>query len=160
MLLSFWKPDRPLIDPFCGSGTIAIEAALIGRRLAPGLNRTFAAENWPRVGPQLWTQARAEARDLARPDLPVKIVGTDVNEDVLSLARYHAAQAGVSDDVHFQQREFRDLTSKKQYGCVVCNPPYGERMGENEELTALVCLDAARSQATQDVVALRVDRLC
>ncbi|MGH7134963.1 MAG: bifunctional 23S rRNA (guanine(2069)-N(7))-methyltransferase RlmK/23S rRNA (guanine(2445)-N(2))-methyltransferase RlmL, partial [Pirellulales bacterium] len=137
VLLSFWKPDRPLIDPFCGSGTIPIEAALIGRNLAPGLNRSFAAESWPRVGEHLWSEARVEARDLTRPNLPIKIIGTDIDEQVLSLARYHAAQAGVADDIHFQQREFRDLTSKKEYGCVICNPPYGERMGEGDELEVL-----------------------
>lgn len=137
VLLSFWKPDRPLIDPFCGSGTIPIEAALIGRNVAPGLNRNFAAESWPRVGEHLWSEARVEARETTRPNLPIKIIGTDIDEQVLSLARYHAAQAGVADDIHFQQREFRDLTSKKEYGCVICNPPYGERMGESDELEAL-----------------------
>lgn len=135
--LSFWKPDRPLIDPFCGSGTIPIEAALIGRNLAPGLERTFAAEAWPPISERLWTQARAEARDLAREELPIKIIGTDVDGEVLSLARYHAAQAGVADDIHFQQRDFSELTSKRQYGCVICNPPYGERMGQSDELESL-----------------------
>jgi 23S rRNA (guanine2445-N2)-methyltransferase / 23S rRNA (guanine2069-N7)-methyltransferase len=137
VMLSFWKPDRPLIDPFCGSGTIPIEAALIGRHLAPGLNRQFAAESWPVISPRRWEEARAEARDLAKPGLPVKIIGTDADEEVLSLARYHAGQAGVADDIHFQQRDFRDLSSQKQYGCVICNPPYGERMGQEDDLEAL-----------------------
>jgi 23S rRNA (guanine2445-N2)-methyltransferase / 23S rRNA (guanine2069-N7)-methyltransferase len=137
VMLSFWKPDRPLIDPFCGSGTIPIEAALIGRNLAPGLNRQFAAENWPAISAKLWEDARTEARDLARPDLPVRIMGTDADEEVLSLARYHATQAGVASDIHFQQRDFRDLSSQKQYGCVICNPPYGERMGQDDDLQSL-----------------------
>ena len=137
VLLSFWKPDRPLVDPFCGSGTIPIEAALIGRNLAPGIHRQFAAESWPAISTRLWEDARREARDLAKPDLPLKIIGTDVDEAVLSLARYHAAQAGVADDIHFQQRDFRDLTSKKEHGCVICNPPYGERMGDTDDLEAL-----------------------
>jgi putative N6-adenine-specific DNA methylase len=137
VMLSFWKPERPLIDPFCGSGTIPIEAALIGRNLAPGLNRSFAAESWPRVRGELWNEARAEARERAHPNLPIKIIGTDVDEQVLSLARFHAAQAGVADDIHFQEREFRELTSKKEYGCVICNPPYGERMGQSDDLEAL-----------------------
>ena len=137
VLLSFWKPDRPLIDPFCGSGTIPIEAALIGRNLAPGLNRQFAAESWPALGPRLWEEARSEARDLRKADLPVKIIGTDVDEAILGLARYHAAQAGVAEEIHFQQHDFHDLTSKKEYGCVICNPPYGERMGQTDELEAL-----------------------
>jgi 23S rRNA (guanine2445-N2)-methyltransferase / 23S rRNA (guanine2069-N7)-methyltransferase len=137
VLLSFWRPDRPLIDPFCGSGTIAIEAALIGRNLAPGLHRSFAAESWPRIAARHWQAARSEARDLARPDLPQRIIGTDVDEGALSLARYHAAQAGVTDDIHFQQKDFHDLSSGKEFGCVVCNPPYGERMGQADDLEAL-----------------------
>ncbi|HVX61645.1 MAG TPA: bifunctional 23S rRNA (guanine(2069)-N(7))-methyltransferase RlmK/23S rRNA (guanine(2445)-N(2))-methyltransferase RlmL, partial [Pirellulales bacterium] len=137
ILLSFWRPERQLVDPFCGSGTIPIEAALIGRNLAPGLNRTFAAENWPAIPARLWEEARQEARDLARPDLPLRIIGTDKSEEALSLARYHAEQAGVSEQIHFQQRDFYDLTSKKEYGCVICNPPYGARIGEHDELEDL-----------------------
>ena len=137
VLLSFWRPERQLVDPFCGSGTIPIEAALIGRNLAPGLNRTFAAESWPAIPARLWEEARQEARDLARADLPLRIIGTDKSEDALSLARYHAEQAGVSEQIHFQQRDFYDLTSKKEYGCVICNPPYGERIGDHDELEDL-----------------------
>ena len=135
--LSFWRPDRQLVDPFCGSGTIPIEAALIGRNLAPGLNRRFAAEAWPRLPPALWDEARREARELAKPDLPLRIIGTDIDAAALSLARYHAEQAGVAGDIHFQQRDFHDLTSHKPYGCVICNPPYGQRMGESSEIEAL-----------------------
>ncbi len=135
--LSVWRPDRPLIDPFCGSGTIPIEAALIGRNIAPGLQRTFAAEAWPRVGPALWEAARERARSKALPSLPVRIMGTDADEESLSLARYHAGKAGVADDLHFQQRTFAELTSKQQHGCIICNPPYGERMGESAEALAI-----------------------
>lgn len=137
VLLSFWRPDRPLVDPFCGSGTIPIEAALIGRNLAPGLHRSFAAESWPRIAAHHWQAAREEARDLARPGLPQRIIGTDIDEEALSLARYHAAQAGAADDIHFQQKDFRDLSSGKEFGCVICNPPYGERMGQLDDLEAL-----------------------
>ncbi len=137
VLLSYWKPDRQLIDPFCGTGTIPIEAALIGRNLAPGLRRSFAAEAWPNLPESLWNRAREEAAAAALPSLPLRIIGTDVDEQVLSLARYHAEQAGVAEDVHFQQRDFADLTSKKQYGCVIGNPPYGERIGEQREVEAL-----------------------
>src|SRR3569623_1267128 len=80
VMLSFWRPERQLIDPFCGSGTIPIEAALIGRNMAPGLNRTFAAESWPNISPELWQNARQEARDLALPDLPLRIIGTAKSE--------------------------------------------------------------------------------
>ncbi len=137
VLLSFWRPDRPLIDPFCGTGTIPIEAALIGRNLAPGLSRTFAAEAWSRIPAAAWAAAREEAHDLALPDLPERIIGTDIDQDALHLARHHAAEAGVADQIHFQLRPFADLTSKRQYGCVICNPPYGERVGMGREVAAL-----------------------
>ncbi|MEK6237556.1 MAG: class I SAM-dependent RNA methyltransferase, partial [Planctomycetales bacterium] len=137
ILLSFWKPERPLIDPFCGTGTIPIEAALIGRNAAPGLHRRFAAEDWPTLSASLWEAAREEARDSARPNLPEKIIGTDLDGHALRLARRHAEAAGVADDVHFQQRAFQDLTSKRLHGCVIANPPYSERMGTSREVSEL-----------------------
>lgn len=137
VLLSYWRPERPLVDPFCGSGTIPIEAALIGRNLAPGLRRSFAAETWPRIAATLWEAARQEARDRALPELPQRIVGTDVDEAALRLARIHAEQAGVSEQVHFQRRDFRELSSKGEHGCLICNPPYGARMGQRPEVEAL-----------------------
>ena len=137
IMLSVWRPDRPLIDPFCGSGTIPIEAALIGRNLAPGLGRTFLSEGWPRLPADLWETARQKARAAARPELPLRIIGTDVDEGVLGLARFHAEKAGVAGDIHFQQRAFSELSSKRPYGCVICNPPYGERLGQSAEALAL-----------------------
>ncbi len=137
VMLSFWRPDRQLLDPFCGTGTIPIEAAMIGRRMAPGLNRQFAAESWPSIPPELWEAARSAARKVAIPELPLRIIGTDNDEETLSLARYHAAQAGVENDIHFQRRDFATLTSKKLHGCVIGNPPYGQRMGERDEVQAL-----------------------
>ncbi len=135
--LSFWEAGRPLLDPFCGSGTIIIEAALLGRNLAPGSNRQFAAEHWPPLTAALWQQAREEARDLAGPPLLPRPLGTDADREVLSLARYHAEQAGVAADVHFQQQPFDQLSSTRQYGCLVTNPPYGIRLGEEAELEDL-----------------------
>ncbi|MGO9110122.1 MAG: bifunctional 23S rRNA (guanine(2069)-N(7))-methyltransferase RlmK/23S rRNA (guanine(2445)-N(2))-methyltransferase RlmL [Thermoguttaceae bacterium] len=137
ILLSVWRPQRPLIDPFCGSGTIPVEAALIGRNMAPGLARTFAAEAWPRVPSSLWEAARQQAREAANPDLPARIIGTDVDEGVLGLARFHAEKAGVAADIHFQQRTFAELSSKRPYGCVICNPPYGERLGQSADALAV-----------------------
>ena len=137
VLLSYWRPDRPLIDPFCGTGTIPIEAALIGRNIAPGLKRAFAAESWPRVGAEIWTRARTEARDLIKGEMPGFIMGTDIDDSVLGLARHHAANAGVANDIHFQQRAFADLASRMQHGCVICNPPYGERVSERSEVREL-----------------------
>lgn len=135
--LSFWRPERPLIDPFCGTGTIPIEAALIGRNMAPGLNRTFAAESWPAVPAAQWEAARQEARDLAKPNLPFRIIGADRDDAVLSLARHHAHNAGVAEDIHFQRRDFVELSSKQQYGCVIGNPPYGERIGQSRDVEDL-----------------------
>ena len=126
-----------MIDPFCGSGTIPIEAALIGRKMAPGLSRTFSAEAWPRLPAALWEAARQQAREAALPELPARIIGTDVDEGVLGLARFHAEKAGVAADIHFQQRSFGELSSKRPYGCVICNPPYGQRLGQSAEALAL-----------------------
>jgi 23S rRNA (guanine2445-N2)-methyltransferase / 23S rRNA (guanine2069-N7)-methyltransferase len=135
--LSFWKPDRQLVDPFCGTGTIVIEAAMIGRRLAPGRNRSFSAEDWSVIPAAAWNAAREEAADLALPNLPLRIIGCDADPESLKVARYHAQQAGVADDIHFQHHEFSELSSSRNYGCVVTNPPYGVRMGEEEEIAAL-----------------------
>ncbi len=137
ILLSFWDRDRPLIDPFCGSGTIPIEAALIGRDIAPGLKRSFAAEAWPNVATPLWEEARTEARDLAQADLPERLMGTDIDQRALRSARHNAEQAGVAEQVHFQERSFERLTSKRKFGCVITNPPYGQRMGESRDLESL-----------------------
>jgi putative N6-adenine-specific DNA methylase len=137
VLLSYWRPERPLVDPFCGGGTIPIEAAMIGRNIAPGMLRSFAAETWPRITAARWEAARQEARDRALPDLPQRIVATDIDEAALRLARIHAEEAGVAQQVHFQRRDFRELSSKGEYGCLICNPPYGERMGQQPEVEAL-----------------------
>lgn len=135
--LSFWKPERPFLDPFCGTGTIAIEAATIGRQMAPGRLRRFAAEAWPSFAAEPWQQAREEAADRQLPTIPERLVATDLDAESLKLARYHAEQAGVADDIHFQQREFADLSSQRQYGCTIMNPPYGLRLGEDREVEQL-----------------------
>jgi putative N6-adenine-specific DNA methylase len=130
ILLSRWKPDRVLIDPFCGSGTIPIEAALIGQNIAPGMNREFAAESWPVIPKTVWREARAETHDLARYDRKLEIIGTDIDDEVLRVARRNAREAGVDDQIHFQQMDVRDLRTKRKYGYLICNPPYGERIGD------------------------------
>ena len=135
--LSFWRGDRQLIDPFCGGGTIPIEAALIGRNIAPGLGRSFAAEEWPAVPADHWDAERQDARDLVRPALPLRIIGTDIEPKAVSLAAYHAELAGVADDIHFQQRPFEQLCSSREYGCVICNPPYGKRFENRREALAV-----------------------
>ena len=135
--LSFYSDGKALIDPFCGTGTIVIEAAMIGRNLAPGRNREFAAEHFDAVPAAAWQAAREEASDLARPALVERIIGTDSSSEALKLARHHAELAGVHHDVHFQQRDFAELSSSKHYGCVITNPPYGVRLGEDREIAAL-----------------------
>jgi 23S rRNA (guanine2445-N2)-methyltransferase / 23S rRNA (guanine2069-N7)-methyltransferase len=135
--MSFWKPDRHLIDPFCGSGTIPIEAALIGRNIAPGLNRSFVAEEWEFIPSGDWKTQRENARDLIAPPLPLRIIGTDIEPKAISLSAYHAQLAGVADDIHFQQQAFEKLTSNREYGCVICNPPYGQRFEKTPDIMAL-----------------------
>lgn len=135
--LSFWSPDRPFIDPFCGSGTIPIEAAMLGMNMAPGLNRGFAAEQWHRVPEQVWQAAREEARDLIRHDVPLSIMGTDIDGQILRAARQNAEAAQVAQKVHFQQMPISSLRSSKHYGVIICNPPYGERLGERTEVEQL-----------------------
>jgi putative N6-adenine-specific DNA methylase len=137
VLLSYWKPQRPLVDPFCGTGTIPIEAALVGCNMAPGAGRTFAAESWPVLPASLWDEARRQAREAARPDMALRIMGTDLDEEALRLARHHAEKAGVAEHIHFQERSIAELRSKRPYGCVICNPPYGQRMGRQPELQTL-----------------------
>ena len=135
--ISDWRHDRPFVDPFCGTGTLPIEAALIAHNLAPGLNRNFAAESWPQIDGKLWSAAREEARDLAPGQSAFTLIGTDLDEGPLSLARHHARQAGVESSIHFQQKAFADFTTSRKYGCIVCNPPYGERAGSQHEAEAL-----------------------
>lgn len=137
ILISRWKSDRVLLDPMCGSGTIAIEAALIARNIAPGINREFSAEKWVRIPQKLWTNAREEAKNLVKNDEELRIHGSDINEDVMSLARYHARQAGVEKDIHLQKMALSEISSRYKYGFIICNPPYGERLSEKREVEKL-----------------------
>jgi putative N6-adenine-specific DNA methylase len=135
--ISRWKPDRALLDPFCGSGTIPIEAALIGRNIAPGLGRDFVAESWPQIPGHLWQKSREEARDLIRHDQPLGIRGTDIDAKAIKLAHYHAQEAGLQKLISFQQQDARKLNSRYKYGYLISNPPYGERLAEKEEVENL-----------------------
>lgn len=137
LMLSGWRAEQSLVDPFCGTGTIPIEAALIGRNMAPGIHREFAAEHWPALDNRIWSEAREEARDSAQPRLPERIVASDIDEGALRQARYHARQAGVEEDIHFQPREFTELSSSKRHGLLLCNPPYGERLATQREAEML-----------------------
>ncbi|QRG67456.1 THUMP domain-containing class I SAM-dependent RNA methyltransferase [Brevibacillus choshinensis] len=137
ILLSRWKPDRVFMDPFCGSGTIPIEAALIGQNIAPGMNREFVSESWPTIPKAAWREARAETHDLARYDQKLEIIGTDIDEEILKIARRNASEAGVDELIHFQRMDVRDIRTKKKYGYLICNPPYGERLGEWKQVSRM-----------------------
>lgn len=130
LMLTNWTPDRPLVDPFCGSGTIPIEAAMIGQNIAPGFNRDFASEDWDWIGKDRWRIARGEAEDLAKYDRPLEIWGTDIDHRNVELAENNAMEIGLADDIKFKQMQVKDFTTTQQYGCIVGNPPYGERVGE------------------------------
>lgn len=136
VLLSVWRPDRPLIDPFCGTGTIAIEAAMIARRIAPGLHRAFDAEQWPGFA-EIFRAAREEAKDAPRGELDHTIHASDIDERALGIARRAAIAAGVERDVHFKKQAFEGLASPADYGSIITNPPYGMRIGEEVEIERL-----------------------
>ena len=133
LMISRWSPGKPLIDPLCGSGTIPIEAALMARNIAPGLEREFDCQEWPNIPKEIWYHALNEARSLIKPADDVRIQGYDNNPGAISIANFHAKQAGVADSVHFQVRDVKDLSSKTKYGFIVTNPPYGERLGEKKD---------------------------
>jgi len=132
--LTTWNPDRPFVDPFCGSGTIPIEAALIGQNIAPGFNREFLSEKWPMMPAEVWEKTRLEAEDLANYDQPLEILGTDIDHRMIEVSKENAMEAGLGDLVKFKQMQVRDFTSELEYGIIVGNPPYGERLGERKEV--------------------------
>lgn len=136
VLLSKWKPGRPFLDPMCGSGTIVIEAALIGRNIAPGINKKFVSEDWPLFSKGLWSKLRNEAREQEN-DLEFRVLGSDKDPNSLKQARINAQKAGVEDFVAFQRLDLSEVKSKKKYGVIITNPPYGERMGEIKKLRPL-----------------------
>ena len=137
ILLGFWKKGRIFVDPLCGSGTLPIEAAMIAKKMAPGLNRHFAAEKWHNFDPKLWQNARAEAMDLIDEDVPLTIFGSDINPKAVELANFHAEKAGVDDCVSFKLMDVANFTSREEYGFIITNPPYGERLGEERDVIKL-----------------------
>ena len=138
ILLTPWNRDRILVDPFCGSGTFPIEAAMMAAKMAPGMNRSFLAEEWRNViKRKCWYEAMDEAGDLVEEDVQVDIQGYDVDGDIVKAARSNAQSAGVDHMIHFQQRPVSALSHPKKYGFIISNPPYGERIEEKENLPAL-----------------------
>lgn len=136
--LTPWKKDRLLIDPFCGSGTIPIEAALIGLNIAPGMKRDFQAMAWDNILPKsLFKEAKKEAEDLIDRETKLSIQGYDLDTSALDAARGNLSFAGLEGNIHFQQRDMRDISSAKKYGFIITNPPYGERLEEKEAMPQL-----------------------
>lgn len=138
IMLPPWRRDRILVDPFCGSGTFPIEAAMIAANIAPGMNRSFTAEEWSNLIPKkAWYDAIDEANSLINDDIEVDIQGYDIDGDVVRAARENAKEAGVEHLIHFQERAVKDLRHPKKYGFIITNPPYGERLEEKENLPGL-----------------------
>lgn len=138
ILLTPWKKDRILVDPFCGSGTFPIEAAMIAANIAPGMNRRFTAESWSNLMERrLWYDVVEEAQELSNTDISVDIQGYDIDREILKAARDNAKRAGVDHLIHFQQRPVSELNHPKKYGFLITNPPYGERLQEKEALAGL-----------------------
>lgn len=138
IMLTPWKKDRILVDPFCGSGTFPIEAALMAANIAPGLNREFLAENWNNLIPRkLWYEASEEAQDQIDDTVQVDIQGYDIDAEAVKAARENARLAGVDHLIHLQQRPVSALSHPKKYGFLITNPPYGERLEEKEALPEL-----------------------
>ncbi len=137
VLLSAWRPARPLVDPFCGTGTIAIEAAMIGKRMAPGLLRSFDAEDWSIIPRDVWEEERERAKAEATGELGYAIHASDIDPRALDLARRSAKAAGVDRLIHFHHRPFEQLSSKVEYGSIITNPPYGVRLGDPYEIEQL-----------------------
>jgi len=132
--LSFWKKDKVLIDPFCGSGTIAIEAAMIAKNIAPGLSRKFVSEDWPQIGRDVWKAVRMQAYAAIDTEFRPEIIASDIDEKAIELAKHNARNAGVDDCIRFEVHDFNDFTAPAAYSVIVTNPPYGERIGEINEI--------------------------
>ena len=138
IMLTPWRKDRILVDPFCGSGTFPIEAAMIAANVAPGRNRDFTAEEWTNlIDRKLWYECVKEAEDMIDTTVKVDIQGYDIDGDVIKAARENAKRAGVEHMIHFQQRAVADLSHPKKYGFIITNPPYGERLEDKADLPEL-----------------------
>ena len=138
IMLTPWRADRILVDPFCGSGTFLIEAAMMAANIAPGMNRSFTAEAWTHLIPkQMWYDVVEEAEEMVDTDISCDLQGYDIDPDMIRIARANAKQAGVYHLIHFQQRDVADLKHSKKYGFIITNPPYGERLEDKKDLPAL-----------------------
>lgn len=138
IMLTPWNKSRILVDPFCGSGTIPIEAAMMAANMAPGMNRSFTAENWTHIiGRRNWYDALDEANALVDMQTDTDIQGYDLDDEMVTIARENAKLAGVEKLIHFQRRDVKDLSHSKKYGFIITNPPYGERLSDKEQMPGL-----------------------
>ncbi|HLR40910.1 MAG TPA: class I SAM-dependent RNA methyltransferase [Virgibacillus sp.] len=137
VMLTNWKPEHTLIDPFCGSGTIPIEAALIGQNIAPGFNREFASENWTFIKSLHWENAFEEVEDLANYDQALDITGSDIDHNMIKIANQNANEAGLADLLSWKQMQVKDLHLSKERGYIIGNPPYGERIGDRKAIAKI-----------------------
>ena len=138
IMLTPWHADRILVDPFCGSGTFPIEAAMMAANIAPGMNRDFLSQEWSNLVPKkVWYEAVEEAQDLVDMDVETSIQGYDIDENVIAIARENARRAGVDKLIHFQRRPVAELNHSKKYGFIITNPPYGERLEDKKDLPEL-----------------------
>ncbi|SHF55682.1 THUMP domain-containing class I SAM-dependent RNA methyltransferase [Ornithinibacillus halophilus] len=135
--LTNWTPDYPLIDPFCGSGTIPIEAALIGQNIAPGFNREFASEEWPLIRSRYWDDAFQEAEDKAKYDQPIEIIGSDIDHKMVQASIDNSKEAGLGELITWKQMQAKDLFIREENGYIIGNPPYGQRIGDKEEVAQI-----------------------
>lgn len=136
--ISKWNPNRPFVDPFCGSGTIALEAAMFGQNIAPGYNREFISEDWPWMKAAIWDTVRDEAESLANYDQPLEIIGSDIDHRMVSIAQENAMEAGFGELITFKQMQARDFTTLLSDGVMIGNPPYGERIGDVEVVEQVI----------------------
>lgn len=151
ILLTPWRGDRILVDPFCGSGTIPIEAAMMAANMAPGMKRSFTAQSWPHIAEKsVWQDTLEEARELVDLSVETDIQGYDADDAMVSIARENARLAGVEKLIHFQRREAAQLSHPKKYGFIITNPPYGERLEEKEALPALYQIIGERFRGLDD----------
>lgn len=138
IMLTPWRKDRILVDPFCGSGTFPIEAAMMAANIAPGMNRSFLSEKWDNlIAKKNWYDVIDEANDMICDDVEVDIQGYDVDSSVIKIARRNAREAGVDHLIHFQERDVKELNHPKKYGFIITNPPYGERLEDKKDLPDL-----------------------
>ncbi|MFX3633825.1 MAG: class I SAM-dependent RNA methyltransferase [Candidatus Pristimantibacillus sp.] len=136
--LSRWQPDRPLYDPFCGSGTILIEAAMIAWNIAPGLRRSFNSEGWPLVPAELWDKARDEAFDAVKDNVPLQIAGSDIDPYAIEVAEAAVKKAGFAKEIKLNVMPVSKIKPQGDYGVIITNPPYGERLGDDREAEAAI----------------------